>query len=231
MIRALFIDLDGTLLDSQRRVTPVTVETLSACRDRGIRLFAATARAPLIERMLPQCAMALTLFDGGVYANGACIRAGELDAYALLPGESAAACLDVLTEYPGCNLALQLRAERHAFRCPLENASLAAWGLAPEDIVPLQKANLDEVVRVLVFYGDLVAPAQALPQALVDALAAAAQGRAEMTLTDGGLGAQVMRLGVSKAVGVERVRRYFGWRADETAVFGDDTPDIPMLAA
>lgn len=39
MIKAIFFDLDGTLLDSNKRILLSTVEALKDCRDRDIRLF------------------------------------------------------------------------------------------------------------------------------------------------------------------------------------------------
>ena len=52
MIRGLFFDLDGTLLNGQKCLSPANAAALQACRAKGLQLFLATARPPLLERML-----------------------------------------------------------------------------------------------------------------------------------------------------------------------------------
>ena len=52
MIRAIFFDLDGTLLDNDKRIPASAYEALEKCRERGIALFVATARPPILEKML-----------------------------------------------------------------------------------------------------------------------------------------------------------------------------------
>ena len=66
MIKALFFDLDGTLLTSEKTLARSTREALRACRKKGISLFIATARAPLLETMLGWTEIELNLFDGGI---------------------------------------------------------------------------------------------------------------------------------------------------------------------
>ncbi len=56
MIRAIFFDLDGTLLDNDKRITASAYEALEKCRVRGIALFVATVgrvrRAVIFRRSL-----------------------------------------------------------------------------------------------------------------------------------------------------------------------------------
>ena len=52
MIRAIFFDLDGTLLDSDKRIPASAYEALEKCRERGIALFVATARPPILEESI-----------------------------------------------------------------------------------------------------------------------------------------------------------------------------------
>lgn len=52
MIRALFFDLDGTLLTSRKTLADSTRAALRQCQKQGIRIFLVTARAPLLDKML-----------------------------------------------------------------------------------------------------------------------------------------------------------------------------------
>ena len=73
MIKALFFDLDGTLLNSKKEISERTQSTLKICKLKGIKLFIATARPPLLKKMLAWDDTILSLFDGGSYYNGGCI--------------------------------------------------------------------------------------------------------------------------------------------------------------
>ena len=64
MIRAIFFDLDGTLLDNDKRIPASAYEALEKCRERGIALFVATARPPILEKMLGWGASEEQLFSG-----------------------------------------------------------------------------------------------------------------------------------------------------------------------
>lgn len=81
MIKALFLDLDGTLLNSERIISRQTRLTLEKCKESGIKLFIATARPPLLDRMLLWDENTLSLFDGGAYYNGGCIEIEEQKDY------------------------------------------------------------------------------------------------------------------------------------------------------
>ncbi|MBR5231277.1 MAG: HAD family phosphatase [Clostridia bacterium] len=72
----LFLDMDGTLLNSEKTVSPRTQKALKAAREAGVRLVAATGRtlkiAPPMLRELD--------FDYAIVSNGASIydlRSGE----------------------------------------------------------------------------------------------------------------------------------------------------------
>ena len=43
MVKALFFDLDGTLLTSKKQISPQTKNTLMKCKNKGIKLYIATA--------------------------------------------------------------------------------------------------------------------------------------------------------------------------------------------
>ena len=73
MIKALIFDIDGTLLNSENKISPKTHEALSKCAEKGYKLFFATARPPLLDRMVSWNDDTLTkervlsMFHGGLY--------------------------------------------------------------------------------------------------------------------------------------------------------------------
>lgn len=70
MIKAIFFDIDGTLLDHSPkgggRIPPSTLRCLEALRKKGIKLFVATGRIPAMVTFLED----LFPFDGFVTLNG-----------------------------------------------------------------------------------------------------------------------------------------------------------------
>ena len=52
MIKALFFDLDGTLLDSNKQIPASAVQALQTCREKGIYVFLASARSPRLAETL-----------------------------------------------------------------------------------------------------------------------------------------------------------------------------------
>lgn len=108
MIHALFFDLDGTLLNSEKKLTGRTLSALNACRERGIRLFVATARPPILGRMLGWTEEEQELFDGGVYCNGGCEVIEERMRYYFIPQQIVEACISRVNICKTVNIALQM---------------------------------------------------------------------------------------------------------------------------
>lgn len=52
MIKALFLDLDGTLLSSHKTLLPSTIQALRRCKQQGVKVFMATARSPRLAQKL-----------------------------------------------------------------------------------------------------------------------------------------------------------------------------------
>ena len=65
MIKALFFDLDGTLLTSNKKISDLSFETLRTCKEKGIYVFVVTARAPMLDVMLGWDECVYSLLDGG----------------------------------------------------------------------------------------------------------------------------------------------------------------------
>ena len=94
MIRAILLDIDGTLTNSEKIITPKTIEALMKAQDKGIRLVIASGR---LEKGLYQWAVPLGMdYHHGVFVagNGAKVldcQSGEVYFHqSLSPAESRA---------------------------------------------------------------------------------------------------------------------------------------------
>lgn len=229
MIKALFFDLDGTLLDSEKRIPASAAQAIQKCREKGILVFPATARSDRLERMLGWTAETYALFDGGIYCNGGCNHIGGTVEYAFLPRAVVKSCVDAAADFPGVHLSLHMRGDLHAFNYTLPKEMYGPWGVTPADILPLSEELYDGVVKILMFTSDLVNDAVELPAALFERLQSECGESAKLYLSDQGKTIQAVSRDVGKYTAIEKIRTRLGLRKDEIAVFGDDVNDIEML--
>jgi Cof subfamily protein (haloacid dehalogenase superfamily) len=237
MIKALFFDLDGTLLNSKTELSDKTRITLKQCAKKGYKLFIATARPPLLERMLRNQANwdedmlidTLSLFTGGVYYNGGCIKIGEIKEYIYVLDEIVRNIIDIVQNHEKTNIALQFEGEKHAFRFPLEDKDYKRWGITADEVLTLNQANNMKAVKTLVFNSNLIDSILPIDEKLVSELKLICADNAQFCMTDRGICVQVMGKDVNKFSGVEKIRERYGFAKDEIAVFGDDTNDMEML--
>lgn len=228
MIKALFFDLDGTLLTSGKTVAPSTLAALAEMKKRGLRLFIATGRSPRLDMTLGWSDDTLSLFDGGVYSNGACVMLDGQPRWAHISPEVVAECVR-LADHHGARISLHMSDGCHAFNFVLPRSVWGPWGVTEENVIPLDSAAMARTVKLLFFHEHLVDAVTLLPQALLSDLQSAVGDRVSLYLTDQGRTIQAAAPNVSKLTGVEAIRTALGLAEDEIAVFGDDLNDLPML--
>lgn len=89
-IKIIALDLDGTLLNSDKQVTARTIDVLKKCEQKGIWIVPATGRA---KHAVPEEILSLPGVRYGIFTNGASI-------WDLKEGrEIAAACIDWTTAW------------------------------------------------------------------------------------------------------------------------------------
>lgn len=229
-MKALFFDLDGTLLDSNKKIPASAAEALTAARQKGVKVFVCTGRSFRVEKMLGWTTE-MQLFDGGVYCNGACICLDGETHYVFIEPEAVRAVLEEVSRYEGVHVSLNGEGAEHAFNFTPPQSMMGPWGMKPEDIHPLDDAAINHCTKMLIFYKELVNSTRKLPEDLFPRLQAICGDRATMYLTDQGATIQIVSRESSKRVGIEKVRKALGLAADEIAVFGDDLNDLEMISA
>jgi len=229
VIKALFFDLDGTLLTSKREMSPETKKALEKCKENGIKLFIATARPPLLDKMLSWNDCILSLFDGGSYYNGGCVVIDEKKIYTPISDYIVEKTIEYVCEYNTLNIALQLEAEKHAFRFPLEENAYQSWGVASDEALSLNQIDNLLTIKILVFFSNLIDSVTPISDNLCDSLKSLCYETAQYYLTDKGKCVQIMAKGINKASSIEKIRILSGFDKSEVAVFGDDINDVEML--
>ena len=92
-IRLLALDLDGTLLNEEKHITPRTLAALARAREQGVLLVPVTGRP---AQGLPQAVLDLPGLRYAVTSNGATIRDLQEDRFLLEKHLTPATCLAVL---------------------------------------------------------------------------------------------------------------------------------------
>jgi Cof subfamily protein (haloacid dehalogenase superfamily) len=225
VIRLVAIDLDGTLLDSDKRVEPQTADALRSLPMRGVPIVIASARPPRSVRPTYQL---LGLTTPQVNYNGALIwdetarkPVFHLPLKAALVQQIVGACRDMFDEVQvSCEILDRWYTDHFD---PLHVTETGRW-FKPDVITPLEKfAHLD--VTKLMFLGE---PWMMLR--LENLIAGAFEDQVTVVRTDDDL-IQVMDKRVSKARAVEAVAAKFDVPMSEVLAIGDAPNDYGMIAA
>lgn len=231
MIKALFFDLDGTLLTDEKNILPSTYSALSQCKEKGIKLFLATGRSHTLDRMLGWKERELNLFNGGLYCNGACLIIGEDTENLFIDPDAVRYCLSQAARYKGVHMSLHMENNIHAFNHELPERDFGPWGITKAEITEINEHCICSAIKILIYYDYLVDNhTKVLPAKLYHDMYAYCDGKATVYLTDQGRTIQLAPFGVSKYNSIEKVRNLLGLAKDEIAVFGDDLNDMEMLA-
>jgi len=230
MIKALFFDLDGTLLNSQKRVPDSAVEALGKCREKGIKIFSSTARSDRLDTTLGWTERENDLFDGGVFCNGACVRAFGKTEYIFLDADDVAACVETVGEFRDVHMSLHMEDTLHAFNHELPREVWGPWGVTEMNLLPLESSCFTHTMKILVYYNGLVEfDGDPLPTELFEQIKENCPN-STVYLSDGGRTIQLAPKGMSKFIAIEKLRTRLGLEKDEVAAFGDDVNDIEMLS-
>lgn len=218
-IKAIFCDIDGTLLDHSegKSIFPDSARrALSAAQRRGVKVFVATGRYPGILGQITD----LFPFDGFVSLNGQLVvlRDGSVihkgahdpeDIHKLLP----------LVHKAG--FAVQIIEEGETFPVDGTHSSLVTlYQWAGQPVPPnYDPARLDEhpVLQFVVFL-----PLDEAKQAL------APLEHIEVTSAGGSL-SDIIPKGGGKEIGIAAAAEHFGIKREEIMTIGDGINDVRML--
>ena len=215
MIKAVFFDIDGTLVSFKtHRVPDSAKRAIAALRAKGVRVFIASGRQLLAINNLEDLQ-----FDGYVTLNGGYCIVGEQVIYKhSMPSEDMVSLV-------------QYMEERENFPCIFvhENAFCINYTDERTDEVfrllnfpqpptlPLREAATGDIFQLVAFF------TKEQEKAIMAVMPHCEATRWNPLFSD------VIPKGSSKQVGVDKMLDYFGISLDESMAFGDGGNDVLML--
>ncbi len=230
--RLLALDIDGTLLASDKTIRPRTRDAVRRARESGVRVVLVTGRRYPAARHVAQAlgdGIPLVLHNGAlIVEDGVVVRCAPLPRAAaraaILAGRAAGADPVVHCGHAGeGRLLIEAWPARHRFLA----SYLEKSGPDVERADDLERRLVEDPLQVM--FGGSIADMDALLPRLRDALGDAA--RIERTVypqNDAGL-LDVLHPGVGKADALARLCARWGIAASETLAIGDNWNDQEML--
>jgi len=230
-IRLIAFDLDGTLLDSQKRLSYRNRQALEECARRGIEIVPCTGRiwqgVPEFIRDMPQIHYAITT-NGAVVEN---VRTGEIIDERKFTVEAAA---EILEMAKGFHTMYDVYAGGLAFGEARFIDHMEDYGLPKttqqmvlktRQVVPDMIRRIREegrpVEKVNYFFGDMVERLRAK---------AALEARGGVIVSSSfPFNLEINAPGATKGEAILRLAAYLGIRRDQTMGFGDGENDMTMM--
>jgi len=233
-IRALVVDLDGTILAPGPILSERSIRAVRACRERGLRVIIATGRAiEAAERFRT----AMSAEGPMIYFNGAVVAdmpRGEILRTTLLDKEAAAFCVDIAREmgvyfhvfFPGSgkDTRIPLMAEKD---CPERDFYHSHTGLLAE------LADLKELLGRPELEGCVKGMYIAEPEVMAlvrPRLAEHFGGRVSIVQAFRTF-LEVVDAKVSKGEGLKLAMERCSLRKEDVLAFGDEENDLSVFAA
>lgn len=230
-IKMIGIDLDGTLLTTEKKLLPFTRKVLSEAIERGILVVMATGRpySGILEeiRTFPGIRYALT-------SNGARIldmQTGDVLAEHLLPLKSAKKALEILQKYDTLQ-EVYFDGQGYAEEKKLEMISRYHHNPHMWDYVRKSRKAVQSIPELIARENKDMDKVQALfadMKELEEAWKELEQYKELVLVSSLGYNIEINAVGVDKGWGLMELGELLGIRSEEIMACGDGDNDIQML--
>lgn len=232
-IKALFFDIDGTILNSRGTMNRPVYESLLRCRDRGLLIGIATARSGRIVFRDHEIPGGSEIFaDRGIFYNGGSIfdRPSLFYRHLPIPGEIVSNLVSRIGAYgDDLQIALQHDDLYHSFKYPMDDNELVCWGFRREEIRDFRPCCGLPTTKIIVFSGRSWGLISGDFTELYEQLCRQFGDSVNIYPADSKRSIYIVSKYATKGEAIGRIIRFYGIRPEEVAVFGDDTPDMGMF--
>ncbi len=213
MIKAIFFDIDGTLLSyNSHNVSASTVEACAELKQKGVRIFVSSGR-PMV--LIPDMPIS---FDGYVTVNGGyCFVGDEVVMRKPIDSGDCKRWLEYVQKEGKTTMCFTEKEMYINKIDPITQALRDQLGFTMPPIRPLEEMCGKEVFQFIA-----IQPKEE-DEKILEMLPHCRMPRWHSVFTD------VIPTGSSKAEGIEQILNHFGLKREESMAFGDGENDIEML--
>jgi len=220
-IQAIVLDLDGTLLDNDKSISPRNYQAVKNCYDSGMHIIVATARPP---RDANQFVKDIPFVDYMIYYNGALVtcKSKQLNWHICIPNDiSQQISKFIEINAPHSLIAYEVNDTWYASN-QIPDAQRAHFGLRPND-PSTQFVNNDFIssfspTKILV-------KSYSTWREIIEQFG----DHVNVIATDGGVLVQIMQKSASKEEALQWVLDDIGVKSENVMVFGDDFNDLGLF--
>jgi Cof subfamily protein (haloacid dehalogenase superfamily) len=232
-VKALVLDIDGTILNSKGEMTRATYDALLDCQRKGVILCIATSRSGrLVFRSTDIRWEHRFLLERGVYYIGGTVfdHPHHFYQHTAIPGLLVERVIRKILEFdPALQIALQHDNEYHSFRIRMPDEHLVSWGFKRDELLDFEIARSKPTTKMMIFSGTNFHGILTDLSGLFDALKAEFHDSLNIILADSRKAIYVVSGYASKGNAVKTLISLNNIKPEEAAVLGDDTPDIGMF--
>ena len=232
-IKLIALDLDGTLLTTDKRITARTRAAIEECEKRGIEIVPATGRA---MRAVPAEILELPGVRYGIFTNGASvwdIREEKSIAAQYIDWQTALKAIEILERYP---MLYDLYIEGRGICEAQFLERLEEFGVPPENC-RIIRSSRQPVPNLIAYLKEFHPPVQKI-NLIFREKAVKAEVRRELSQIDAlsvtsslPWNLEVNAQGATKGGGLELLRAHLNISSEETMAVGEGENDLPMLQA
>jgi Cof subfamily protein (haloacid dehalogenase superfamily) len=203
--KAIIMDLDGTLLHSNKTISTYTQNILKKCKQQGIYLMVATARP--LRNTLPYTQ--IVDFDAMVVSNGARIVCKEWKTERNIAKETALKFVNALTQHQNLRITLETGDSAYSNFPIMEYETIVT-----KDLAGIIKQEV--ILKILVHLDH---------KDTLDIVKNKMPGNLHYSISQGYL-MQIMDNTATKWNGVQTLLEHFKCKHCDSVYFGDDNDDI-----
>lgn len=216
MIKAIFFDIDGTLVSFKTHCIPEsTIKAVRAVRQKGVKVFIATGRPrPFVDNL------GELEYDGIMTVNGADCQTNDGTVIRHQPVSKAdlSRLIEYHTHHP---FPIAFASNDNTFVTSVSSESeeiMQLLDLNMPRFAPIEQCLTMDVMQIIAFYKETEHP-ELLEKVLVGCEAQRWHGYF----------ADIICKGNNKAHGIDTMIKHYGITIDDTMAFGDGGNDICML--
>lgn len=213
MKKLISLDLDGTLLNSEKKVSKENIEALREFKEKGGKVVFATARPKrVVTPLLPP----FLLEDILICHNGGEIYIDNKEVYThfINDDEVKRITYSLLDKFPNNFIGVESKDELFTNKKILD-----FFGEEPHTIVDFKKFSFNTAPKIL-FEMD------GLDRKEVEEVLG---NEYKLVVSDKGILGQISRVGINKLAGIKRVLKKFNLTLKDCIAFGDDYNDMEIL--